>query len=656
MVERMKIHVYTVCWNEEDLLPFYFKHYERFVDKVIVYDNMSSDKTPELLESHPLCERRTYDSGGEVRDDFLLKLKNNAWKESRGKADWVIVCDVDEFIFHPDLVAYLSSCKERGVTIPQPTGFNMVSDQWPEPDKQIWEQIRDGRPDLFFSKKAVFDPNEIKEINYRPGAHTCFPAGRVKEERDPNFKLLHYKYIGGVEWFRKRRTRFAKRLSQLNKRFGWGTQARAADAAQEYEYEKSLARPINLDYQAAANEAQRKKVLFVAGIGGLPDVTRLAGLAHALDPAKYEAHLACDLNGSALPENLPFNVVPITSIPARKAQEATSQGKPIFDAGALDKLIWEDIRIIRELSPEIVVGDMRQSLAISTLLANITYVNIINAQWSPYACLPFELPHNPLASLIGQPLADLAFSFAAPLAFASHIAPLNAARAKYRMPPVHWNVKGVYSYGDYALYPDIPQLVPTSGLPSNHHYIGPVLWSPHTSAPTWWDQLPSDRPLIYVNLGSSGQHTLLPVVLRALGRLPVTVMAATASTAKVFEVPANVYLAQYLPGSEAAQRSQLVICNGGNMSTQQALAGGAPVLAIISNLDQLLFARAVERAGAGEVLREGEVEEGLVKRVVWRMLRWRGYREAARGIAEVYKQMDAALLFPKFIDSISEAS
>src|SRR2546423_4184198 len=163
----MKIHVYTICWNEEDLLPFFFKHYERFVDKIIAYDNMSSDKTPDILESHPLCERRTFDSGEEVRDDLLLELKNNAWKESRGKADWVIVCDVDEFIFHPDLVAYLSSCKERGVTIPQPTGFNMVSDQWPEPDKQIWEQIRDGRPDLFFSKKAVFDPNAVIDINYR---------------------------------------------------------------------------------------------------------------------------------------------------------------------------------------------------------------------------------------------------------------------------------------------------------------------------------------------------------------------------------------------------------------------------------------------------------------------------------------------------------
>jgi UDP:flavonoid glycosyltransferase YjiC (YdhE family) len=397
----------------------------------------------------------------------------------------------------------------------------------------------------------------------------------------------------------------------------------------------------------------KRRLLFIAEAVTLSHVVRPTVLAQALDPERYEVYVACDPRYNSLFADLPFRVIPIkSSIPEEHLVERLASGNPLFDVPTLDAYIKEDLQLIAELSPEIVIGDMRQSLAISTRLSHTTYVNIINAQWSPYAHLPFELPHNPLASFIGQPLADLAFSFAAPFGMGAHAAPLNIARLKHGLPPMSWDVKEVYSYGDYTLYPDIPQLVPTSGLPSNHHYIGPVLWSPHTSAPTWWDQLPSDRPLIYVNLGSSGQHTLLPVVLRALGRLPVTVMAATASTAKVFEVPANVYLAQYLPGSEAAQRSQLVICNGGNMSTQQALAGGAPVLAIISNLDQLLFARAVERAGAGEVLREGEVEEGLVKRVVWRMLRWRGYREAARGIAEVYKQMDAALLFPNFIASI----
>src|SRR5215204_5418367 len=166
----MEIYVYSVCWNEESLLPFYLKHYERFATRIIVYDNMSDDRTPEILDAHALCQRRSLDSGGETRDDLLLHLKNNAWKEARGKADWVVVCDIDEFIYHPDLVGYLRGCEERGITIPQPTGYNMVSDLLPRADGQIWEQITEGRLASFYSKKALFNPNKITEINYKPGA------------------------------------------------------------------------------------------------------------------------------------------------------------------------------------------------------------------------------------------------------------------------------------------------------------------------------------------------------------------------------------------------------------------------------------------------------------------------------------------------------
>jgi UDP:flavonoid glycosyltransferase YjiC (YdhE family) len=240
----------------------------------------------------------------------------------------------------------------------------------------------------------------------------------------------------------------------------------------------------------------------------------------------------------------------------------------------------------------------------------------------------------------------------APFSFAAHVAPLNLARLKYGLPPIDWDIKQVYSFGDYTLYPDIPELIPTTQLPSHHHFIGPILWSPVTPSPDWWEQLPEDKPLVYVNLGSSGQRKLLPIVLTALSQLPVTVMAATASEMQLGEVPANAYVSKYLPGTEAARRSRLVICNGGNMSTQQALAAAAPVLAIVSNLDQMLFARAVSEAGAGEVLKDDEVTVASVKKSVWKILKWSGYGAAAERIRLLYEQRQATLLFPGFMASL----
>ena len=43
-----------------------------------------------------------YSTGGKINDFKYLEIKNNAWKKSRGKADWVIVVDMDEFLYHLD--------------------------------------------------------------------------------------------------------------------------------------------------------------------------------------------------------------------------------------------------------------------------------------------------------------------------------------------------------------------------------------------------------------------------------------------------------------------------------------------------------------------------------------------------------------------------
>jgi UDP:flavonoid glycosyltransferase YjiC (YdhE family) len=84
--------------------------------------------------------------------------------------------------------------------------------------------------------------------------------------------------------------------------------------------------------------------------------------------------------------------------------------------------------------------------------------------------------------------------------------------------------------------------------------------------------------------------------------------------------PSNAFFADYLPGSECAARSRVVICNGGGMPVQQALAAGVPVIGLVSNIDQLMFSRAVQRTGAGEVIRKRSVTAAEIRRLVWRLI------------------------------------
>ena len=102
----MKVDIYTVLKNEEELLPFYLEHYKtRFPGCVIhIYDNNSTDQSVSICKAagciiYPFPDFIPY-----VNEELLQEHKNTCWKNS--KADWIIVCDTDELIQidHRDLV------------------------------------------------------------------------------------------------------------------------------------------------------------------------------------------------------------------------------------------------------------------------------------------------------------------------------------------------------------------------------------------------------------------------------------------------------------------------------------------------------------------------------------------------------------------------
>ncbi len=91
-----------------------------------------------------------------------------------------------------------------------------------------------------------------------------------------------------------------------------------------------------------------------------------------------------------------------------------------------------------------------------------------------------------------------------------------------------FNLGEVYTHADLTLYADIPGLYNMRAMPATHRFLGPLIWSPAIPLPQWWQQLPSDRPIVYVTLGSSGNNELLPTLLAALGRMEVTALATLA--------------------------------------------------------------------------------------------------------------------------------
>lgn len=216
----MNIDVYTFCWNEEAILPFFLRHY--YARKIVVYDDGSTDRSREIAASDPRVEIREFPPRPYCDHGLMSEIKGTCWRGS--DADWVVVVDVDEFLYHPDLVAELGRLKEAGVTLPAVHGYEMVGHGGLPVDdgRQLIETIRDGAPSPLYSKRCIFDPAKVTGMVYGLGAHHWQAEGEVVEGGD--LKLLHMNFLGVgyiIDRWNRWRSRIAPDQDPRAKRYDW---------------------------------------------------------------------------------------------------------------------------------------------------------------------------------------------------------------------------------------------------------------------------------------------------------------------------------------------------------------------------------------------------------------------------------------------------
>ncbi|KQP60671.1 glycosyltransferase [Methylobacterium sp. Leaf108] len=210
------VHLYTVCWDEADMLGFFFRHYDPFVDRYVIYDDGSTDGSREILAAHPKVELRSF--ARVEAESFVLShkaMQDEAWKESRGRADWVIVTAIDEHLHlrGRGMADYLAEQRERGVTLIPALGFDMNAEAMPDDAGLLVERVTRGRPRAAFNKLSVFDPGALHETGFGPGRHAAEPVGALHLPARDDLMLWHYKHLG----FDRNATREATQALRLGK-------------------------------------------------------------------------------------------------------------------------------------------------------------------------------------------------------------------------------------------------------------------------------------------------------------------------------------------------------------------------------------------------------------------------------------------------------
>jgi UDP:flavonoid glycosyltransferase YjiC (YdhE family) len=374
-------------------------------------------------------------------------------------------------------------------------------------------------------------------------------------------------------------------------------------------------------------------------------------LADSLDPALFEIHFYAPSRFLGYLAGRPWHTGPLDCMPSEQFLHNLAHARPMFPADVIQRYVLEDQAIIRKMNPHLVIGDMRPSLAISAALAHVPSVNLTSGYWSPFATFkPTIIPElGKITRILPPRYFGGLYRVLEPGAIKNLVKPTNQIREKYGLPPLPPDLGMLYTAGDYALYADIPEFVPTANLPPEHCFVGICPWNPPTQKPEWWDRMTSDpKPKVFVALGSSGPLRALPNLLNALGKLPVSVILATSGRPMPASASAA-YTTDLLPLAETAEFSALVVSHGGSPSVYPALAAGTPILGIPSNGDQHLCTALMESHGAGLGVRVEEASEARLAAALGRLLNEKSFRDKAQEWKKVFARYDSGTLFNLFM-------
>ena len=257
-MKKYKIILYTLSYNESDIVEYSIDYWKRLgVDKAIVYDNYSKDDTVEKLKKYDWIEIRNFKTDG-MTDDLHAIIKNNCWKECRGKKDtWVIVCDFDEWLYAPDIDSVIDKMEKEKCSVLGTRWYAICNDSTPpyeegkllhqQSDKFYLQDVNRNYPDL--GKFMLINPTMINDMGWSVGNHICNPKGDFKLYIAPNNEAVAIHLNKGLseDYFVEKRKKMAARLSTLNRQKGYCFEYNFPEKQSREEYRENQKNSVNLN-------------------------------------------------------------------------------------------------------------------------------------------------------------------------------------------------------------------------------------------------------------------------------------------------------------------------------------------------------------------------------------------------------------------------
>ncbi|MGC5223625.1 glycosyltransferase [Micromonospora sp. DT81.3] len=206
---------------------------------------------------------------------------------------------------------------------------------------------------------------------------------------------------------------------------------------------------------------------------------------------------------------------------------------------------------------------------------------------------------------------------------------------------------------DRNLLTEMPWELEGFRMPPGFERIGPIFAHIEAPLPPIVGELAAaSDPLLYLALGSSADRRLALAAARALGELPVNVVAPIRHYLEPGDtVPPNVHVTDLLPAHQLGGLVDAAVLHGGQGTVQTACATGVPFVGMGLQPEQTWHVRACERRGNAIAVSPKDVSKPRFLAAVRRVLTEPGIRAAAAEVRDAYAQEDGAAAAARLIEA-----
>ena len=186
--------------------------------------------------------------------------------------------------------------------------------------------------------------------------------------------------------------------------------------------------------------------------------------------------------------------------------------------------------------------------------------------------------------------------------------------------------------------------------------VGPSILPRHEAPDFPFDQLGSDRPLLYISLGSifTNQPEFYKQCFAAFADQPWQVILSIGKhidLTTLGPVPENFLLSPYVPQLDILPRTRLFVTHAGTNSVMESMYFGVPMVLIPQQPEQQMHAQRVVDLGLGVMLDKGSVTASTLREAVERVAHDEAYRERSQ---RMQQSVRAAGGYQRAVDTIMQ--